>query len=117
MPYPDGAALLKITEDLNKRNDEILMALRGDNFARSHEENTPASISQRVSRVVQGMGSNTARPTKTQEEDYKVAGDLFTPVLAKLHTLVEVDLVKLNKALDADGVPHTPGRLPNWKEQ
>jgi photosystem II stability/assembly factor-like uncharacterized protein len=117
MPYPDSPALLKITDDLEKRNNEILLALRGDTFARSHEEQTPASISQRISRVVQGMGSNTARPTKTQEVDYKVAGDLFVPVLAKLHTLVEVDMVKLNKSLDADGVPHTPGRLPNWKEQ
>jgi len=117
VPYPDSAALLKTTEDLNKRNDEILMALRGDNFARSQEEPTAPSISQRISRVVQGMGSNTARPTKTQENDYKVAGELFVPVLAKLHQLVEVDMVKLNKALDADGVPHTPGRVPNWKEQ
>jgi uncharacterized membrane protein YgcG len=117
MPYADSAALVKITEDLEKRNNEILLALRGDNFARSHEEPTAPAISQRIGRVVQGMGSNTARPTKTQENDYKVAGDLFTPVLAKLHTLVEVDIVKLNKALDADGVPHTPGRLPTWKEQ
>ncbi len=117
MPYPDGAALLKTTEDLEKRNNEILMALRGDNFARSHEEPTAPSIAQRIGRVVQGMGSNTARPTKTQENDYKVAGELFTPMLTKLRALVEVDLMKLNKALDADGVPHTPGRLPNWKEQ
>ncbi|MFZ0819411.1 MAG: hypothetical protein WAM91_05035 [Candidatus Acidiferrales bacterium] len=117
MPYADSAALVKITEDFEKRNNEILLALRGDNFARSHEEPTAPAISQRISRVVQGMGSNTARPTKTQENDYKVAGELFTPVLAKLHTLVEVDIVKLNKALDADGVPHTPGRLPTWKEQ
>jgi photosystem II stability/assembly factor-like uncharacterized protein len=116
-PYNDGAALLKTTEDLEKQNNEILMALRGDNFARTHEEPTAPSISQRIGRVVQGMGSNTARPTKTQENDDKVAGELFTPVLAKLHQIVEVDLVKLNKALDADGVPHTPGRLPNWKEQ
>jgi hypothetical protein len=30
---------------------------------------------------------------------------------------VEVDLPKLDKALDNAGVLHTPGRVPNWKDQ
>ena len=38
-------------------------------------------------------------------------------MLAKLSLLVEVDMLKLDKSLDADGVPHTPGRVPNWKDQ
>ena len=117
MPYPDGAALIKTTDELEKRNNEILMDLRGDTVARQQEEPVPPSITQRASRVVQGTGSNTARPTKTMEDDYKIAGQLFAPVLAKLRLLVEVDMVKLDKALDADGVPHTPGRVPNWKDQ
>jgi hypothetical protein len=117
MPYPDSAALLKTADDMEKRNNEILMDLRGDTIARAHEEPVPPSISQRAGRVVQGTGSNTARPTKTLEDDYKIAGQLFAPVLAKLRLLVEVDLVKLDKALDADGVPHTPGRVPTWKDQ
>jgi len=111
------ASLLKTTEDLIKRNDAILVDLRGDNFARQHEEQTPPSIAQRISRVVQGTGSNTARPTKTMEDDYKVAGELFAPVLARLRLIVEVDMPKLDKGLDAAGVPHTPGRVPNWKDQ
>ncbi len=111
------ASLLKTTNELIKQNDEILMALRGDNFARQHEEQTAPSISQRIGRVVQGMGSNTTRPTKTMQDDYKVAGQLFAPVLARLRLLVEVDLPKLDKGLDAAGVPHTPGRVPNWKDQ
>jgi len=38
-------------------------------------------------------------------------------VLEKLRTLVEVDLVNLEKALDAAGAPHTPGRIPEWKPE
>jgi hypothetical protein len=38
-------------------------------------------------------------------------------VQTKLHELVEVDLAKFEKQLDAAGVPHTPGRIPNWKDQ
>jgi hypothetical protein len=67
--------------------------------------------------VVQGTGSNTARPTKTLEDDYKYAAQAFAPVLAQLRLLVEVDLPKLDKSLDAAGVAHTPGRVPNWKDQ
>jgi hypothetical protein len=29
---------------------------------------------------------------------------------------MEVDLKKLEKALDVAGAPWTPGRLPEWKE-
>lgn len=115
-PYPD-ASLLKTTESIEKRNNEILLTLRGDPIPRQLEEPVPASLTQRISRVVQGTGSNTTRPTKTLEDDYRIAGQLFTPVQAQLHQLVEVDMVKLDKALDAAGVPHTPGRLPNWKDQ
>jgi photosystem II stability/assembly factor-like uncharacterized protein len=111
------ASLLKTTEDLKKRNDKILLELRGDNFARTHEQQTTPSISQRAGRVVQGTGSNTARPTKTLEDDYKYAAQAFAPVLAQLRQLVEVDLPKLDKSLDAAGVLHTPGRVPNWKDQ
>src|ERR1019366_9382414 len=110
-------SLLKTTEDLKKRNDKILLDLRGDNFARTHEQQTPPSISSRVGRVVQGTGSNTARPTKTLEDDYKYAAQRFAPVLAQLRMLVEVEMPKLDKSLDAAGVAHTPGRVPNWKDQ
>jgi hypothetical protein len=116
MPGTD-AALLKTTEDLKKRNDKILLELRGDNFARTRGEQTPPSISSRAGRVVQGTGSNTARPTKTLEDDYKYAASAFAPVLAQLRLLVEVEMPKLDKALDAAGVLHTPGRVPNWKDQ
>ena len=63
------------------------------------------------------MFDATTKPTGTQINDYKVAGELFVPVQAKLRELVEVDLAKFEKQLDAAGVPHTPGRVPNWKDQ
>jgi hypothetical protein len=37
--------------------------------------------------------------------------------LAKLRTLVEGDLVKLEKALEAAGAPWTPGRVPEWTDK
>ena len=65
--------------------------------------------------IVSAERLSTSRPTKTQLDEYEAAGKEFAPVLAKLHELVEVDLAKLEKAMDLAGAPHTPGRLPDWK--
>ena len=103
--------------DLHTRLNEILIELRGDTVAREHEENTPPSVQERVFRVVGSGRMSTARPSETQLSDYRYASDQLAPVLARLRTLVEVDLVSLEKALDAVGAPHTPGRIPDWKPE
>ncbi len=95
--------------------EQLLRALRGDDVLRSYQENTARSIAERVNGIVSAERLSTARPTKTQLGEYEVAGKEFAPVLAKLHELVEVDLAKLEKAMDLAGAPHTPGRLPDWK--
>ncbi len=48
---------------------------------------------------------------------YSIAAQEFSGELAKLRALVETDLLKLEKALEAAGAPYTPGRLPEWKDQ
>ncbi|HME00038.1 MAG TPA: glycosyl hydrolase [Terriglobia bacterium] len=103
--------------DLHHRLDEILVALRGDPVARQHEVNTPPSISQRVGEVAGSGRMSTARPTGTQLSNYQYASEQFAPALAKLRNLVDVDLTNLEKALDAAGAPHTPGRIPDWKPE
>ena len=103
--------------DLHHQLDDILVALRGDPVARQHEENTPPSISQRAGEVAGSGRMSTARPTGTQVNNYQYASEQFAPVLAKLRSLVDVDLTNLEKALDTAGVPHTPGRIPAWKPE
>ena len=103
--------------DLHQRLDEILVALRGDPVAGQHEENMPPSISERAGEIAGAERFSTARPTGTQISNYQYAVEQFAPVLAKLHALVEVDLANLEKALDAAGAPHTPGRIPDWKPE
>ncbi|HXN63824.1 MAG TPA: hypothetical protein VN862_00715 [Candidatus Acidoferrales bacterium] len=116
MPSADPA-LLKTADDLEHRDAEIILALSGDRIARQYQEETSPSIQQRIGKVSGGLFDATTKPTGTQINDYKVAGELFVPVQAKLRELVEVDLAKFEKQLDAAGVPHTPGRVPNWKDQ
>ncbi len=101
---------------LEKRNQEILRALRGDLALRRRNENTPASIAEQVETIVDQERFSLSKPTSTQRELYAAAGQEFAVVLDKLRKLIEVDLRPVEKALDAAGAPWTPGRLPEWKD-
>jgi photosystem II stability/assembly factor-like uncharacterized protein len=103
--------------DLEQRNRDILRALRGDVVLRGHNINTPTSIVERVRSIVQSQRFSLAAPTATDRESYRIASEEFGKELARLRTLVEVDLRKLEKDADAVGAPWTPGRLPEWKER
>lgn len=48
---------------------------------------------------------------------YNAAAQDFEGVLTQLRQLVEVDLSRLEKQLEAAGAPWTPGRIPEWKDQ
>jgi photosystem II stability/assembly factor-like uncharacterized protein len=104
-----------LARDLEKRNRDILRSLRGDAALRARNENTPISIVERVEGIADEQLLALAKPTTTQREAYRVAGEEFSAELAKLRHLIEVDLRELEKALDAAGAPWTPGRLPDWK--
>jgi len=102
---------------LEKRNNEILRALSGDAAARQRNMNTPPSINDRVGYVVGAQRMSTSRPTQTQQNQYTAAAQDFEGVLVQLRQLIEVDLARLEKQLEAAGAPWTPGRIPEWKDQ
>jgi photosystem II stability/assembly factor-like uncharacterized protein len=102
---------------LEKRARDVLRALRGDLALRRRNENTPPSVAERVENIVDEERFSLGRPTGTQREAYAVASREFGQELAKLRTLIDVDLRELEKALDAAGAPWTPGRLPKWTEK
>src|SRR5262249_15053806 len=85
---------------LEGRNRAILRALRGDVALRARQENTPASIQERLRYALGSHRFSLGRPTATQRESYRVASAEFTEQLAKLRRLVEVDLKALEKGLD-----------------
>ena len=102
---------------LDKRVTEILRALNGDPSARQRNMNTPPSINDRVGYVVGAQRMSTSRPTQTQISQYAAAAQDFEGVLTQLRQLVDVDLSRLEKQLEAAGAPWTPGRIPEWKDQ
>jgi len=101
---------------LDRRTNEILRALRGDNLLRTRNENVPTSINERVSNIVGEQRMSTSRPTQTQVDDYSAAGQEFQETLRSLRSLIEGDLAKLEKAMEAARAPWTPGRIPEWKD-
>jgi hypothetical protein len=102
---------------LDRRTNEILRALRGDSALRQRNMNTPPSINERVGYIVAAQRTSTSRPTQTQLNQYTVAAQEFEGVLAQLRQLIEVELSRLEKQLEAAGAPWTPGRIPVWQDQ
>jgi photosystem II stability/assembly factor-like uncharacterized protein len=103
-----------MARSLEKRNRDILRALRGDTALRTRNENTPISIAERVEYIVSSQRLSLAKPTATQQESYQIASQELTQELTRLRTLIDGDLKNLEKNLDLAGAPWTPGRLPEW---
>ncbi len=106
-----------VADGIEQRDREILRALRGDVEIAKRNEPVPASIDQRVTSIMDEERFSLAKPTQTHLDSYNVAAAEFAEQLGKLHTLVEVDLTKLEKDMEAAGAPWTPGRVPEWVEK
>lgn len=109
--------LLSDAAALDRRTNEILRALQGDQALRQRNINLPPSINERVGEIVGSQRMSTARPTQTQIDQYAAAAQDFETALNQLRQLIEGDLAKLEKQMEAAGAPWTPGRIPEWKDQ
>ncbi len=109
--------LAAAADSIEQRDREILRMLRGDTELQKRNEPVPSSINERVNTILEGERFSLAKPTQTHVDDYNVAAGEFGELLGKLHGLVEVDLVKLEKDIEAAGAPWTPGRVPEWKDK
>ncbi len=107
-------ALLNEVNAIDDKADEVLGALRG---GRDLTDIPPPSINQRVSGISQRIRMSALRPTQTQQDQYAIAADDFKVAMAKLKTLLEVDLPKLEKGLESVGAPWSAGRLPVWPDK
>ena len=106
-----------VADGIEQRDREILRALRGDVEIAKRSEPVPSSINDRVNSIMEGERFSLAKPTQSHVDSYNIAAAEFAEQLGKLHTLVEVDLSKLEKDMEAAGAPWTPGRVPEWSEK
>ena len=106
-----------VADTLEQRDREILRALEGDVEIARRNEPVPSSIGDRVGTIIEGERFSMAQPTQSDIDSYGIAAGEFTDQLKKLRALVDVDLAKLEKDMEAAGAPWTPGRVPDWSEQ
>jgi ABC-type transporter Mla subunit MlaD len=102
--------------DLEKRLHEVEAALRGNPEAGERTLPEPPSVVSRIFRVSSSLQSISSLPTQTVLDAYQDASSEFGEALATLRSVAKEEMPKLERALDAAGVPHTPGRIPDWKE-
>ncbi len=104
-------------DSIEQRNREILRGLNGDDELHKRNEPIPSSINDRLQAIMEGERFSLAKPTQNHVDDYNIAAGELAEQLSKLHALVEVDLAKLQKDMEAAGAPWTPGRVPEWSEK
>jgi hypothetical protein len=114
---PAAEKLSAAADSIEQANRGILRVLRGDTEMQKRNEAVPSSINDRVQAIMEGERFSLARPTQSHVDDYNIAAAEFAEQLGKLHALVEVDLAKLEKDMEAAGAPWTPGRVPEWREK
>ncbi len=102
---------------IQDRLQEIDRSMRGDSTGNILGRPQPPTIVSRVNDVTFSQLANPVPPTKTRVDSVSIASDEFAEVLPKLRAIATKDMPQLDKHLDAAGVVHTPGRVPEWKEE
>jgi photosystem II stability/assembly factor-like uncharacterized protein len=106
-----------VADSIEQQDREILRVLQGDVEIAKRNEPVPSSINERVSSIMEGERFSLAKPTQSHVDSYNIAAAEFGDQLMKLHVMVEVDLAKLEKDMEAAGAPWTPGQVPEWSEK
>jgi photosystem II stability/assembly factor-like uncharacterized protein len=106
--------LLERLEQLDGRLAALKLALTGDETLSSRDNPAPLSIRERVESVADSQMTTSSAPTGTERDAFRYAGEAFGAALEELRTIVEVELVDVDRALEDAGAPRTPGRLPRW---
>lgn len=107
-------AILEKAYQLNLQLNEIGIQLTGDPTKSRREFETTPSISGRVGDVEGGVWNNTSAITTTYRNDYAIASKGLTTVLNAMRKL-DAEIEALEKQLELNKAPYTPGRWPEWK--
>jgi hypothetical protein len=110
-------ALLKQSEALLGKVQELLVELRGDPIHGKYEAPAGPTIRGRVASIVEDQWFVTSPPTQVQLDDYRYAADGFGKTLEALRVALEKDLKALEGQLEAVESPWTPGRVPVWTKE
>ncbi len=95
---------------IRQRLIEIRDRLSGNETREQFGDPGPMSIRARLSYASYDPNGNAHGPTQTQRQAYAIASDAYAEIGPRLANLIENEYRNLKRALDAAGVPWTPGR-------
>ena len=113
MPAP-AKPILEKAYTLNQQWNAINMQLNGDQSRSRREFETPPSVNERISNIEGAIWNSTSRVPATYKNNYAVASKALGTILQAMRKL-DADITALEKELELNKAPYTPGRWPDWK--
>ncbi len=106
----DDGTLYATAVSLAKRLEAVRDQLWGHRRRDYLKETQPVSVSARLGVFRGNLTSSTYGPTPMHQEQFDLAREQFAAASAELGAVVQTELPRLEAALEAAGVPWTPGR-------
>ena len=98
---------------LNARMQDLKVRFSGDTTISSRAEPVPMSLNGRMYSIVGGHWDSQSSVTGNYRDSYQIAEQQFRETLGELKAIAK-DLASVEAALQAEGAPWTPGRIPEW---
>ncbi|MCH8335515.1 MAG: glycosyl hydrolase [Proteobacteria bacterium] len=95
---------------LQQRISQVRDRLRGNETRGSFSDPGLMPVRDRLRYASYDANGNAYGPTRTQRDSFAIAGDAYAEIGPMLTALIENEYQALKRALDAAGVPWTPGR-------
>jgi hypothetical protein len=102
--------LFERTLRLESELADLKELLEGDPIRQSLSEPTLPGIIGRLRQIVRGHWESTYGPTQTHRRNYEIANHSFESFHTLMKDLVQEQLIRLERELEAARAPHTPGR-------
>jgi hypothetical protein len=104
------AELRQEAQRIQQRLLDLQLSLSGDPNRQLYNEGGPVPVSNRLSVALLGTMFSTYGPTPTHQRSLEIGAQAFGPIRSALDEINGRQLPALRQALDAAGVPWTPGR-------
>jgi len=95
---------------------DVKVAIIGDSTVSGRNEPAPMSIASRAGALYSGLIRTQAAAGGNYENSYEIVAREFADALRALQGAAS-GLVALESALEVQGAPWTPGRIPDWSEK
>jgi hypothetical protein len=89
---------------------DLQVQLSGDDIRNLHGDPGPVSVNRRIDVARLGTSFSTYGPAPMHERSLEIAEQGFAVIKTALKRIFNTDMPELRKAMDAAGVPWTPGR-------